>query len=97
MAASFWRSPIYHSIILEDLLDLCNLVQSDGIDLPPKYQGLPGVWKESIQKMRAWWKVVCPPDGEISSLNDAAIGIAPTLSELEYCASRLGLGYLENP
>jgi len=80
----FERSPMYHSIILEDLLDLINVHQA--------YQKkVPESWKESAKKMLHWLAVMSHPDGEISLFNDAAFGIAPNYGKLVAYAERLGL------
>lgn len=85
---NFERSPMYHSILLEDLLDLLNLVQV-----------FPGIitdknviyWREVVQSMLYWLGGMTHPDREIAFFNDAAICIAPSPSELKSYASRLGL------
>lgn len=94
----FELSPMYHSIILEDLLDLHNLLQTfrSGV-LSPKYQYLPGEWITAIQNMRRWLKVMCHPDGEIAFFNDATLGIAAKPADLEAYALRLGLDEVPGP
>lgn len=88
----FERSPMYHSIILEDFLDLLNLSRTYGeAALPSAYRDLPGLLQETIQRMRFWLKVMCHPDGEIALFNDAAFGIAPIQAQLEAYTVRLGL------
>lgn len=85
---NYERSPMYHAIFTEDLLDLLNLAQA-----------LPGVvpdahvaqWREAAQRMLFWLQGMIHPDGDIAFFNDAAIGIAPLPSELVAYASRLGL------
>ena len=47
--------------------------------------------------MRIWLAAMCHPDGEISFFNDAAIGIAPSPTELENYAERLGLPSIAAP
>jgi uncharacterized heparinase superfamily protein len=76
------RSPMYHSIILEDLLDVCNLNRAldRRITEFPNYASL----------MLNWLSHMTHPDGEIS-FNDAAFGIAPSLSALEAYGRRLGI------
>ena len=75
------RSPMYHSIILEDMLDLCNLgLLSDG--LLPDLSGY-------ASRMLGWLDQMCHPDGEISFFNDAALGVAPELYALHAYARRL--------
>lgn len=80
----FERSPMYHSIILEDLLDLKNILRGYGQDLPP-------AWLAAIRRMRGWLQVMCHQDGEIVLFNDAAFGIACTPAEIDAYAIRLGL------
>ncbi len=94
----FELSPTYHSIILEDLLDLHNLVHTFGSGaLPPKYQNLRNEWTAAIQKMRYWLKVMCHPDGEIALFNDAVLGVGAGPAEIEAYALRLGLGEVPGP
>jgi uncharacterized heparinase superfamily protein len=97
----FERSPMYHSIILEDLLDLLNLLRARGILLSAggERDGLDGrlaeaasAWREAAQRMRRWLALMCHPDGEIALFNDAAFGIAPSPAELDRYAQRLALG-----
>ncbi len=78
----FERSPMYHSIILEDMLDIDNIARTFGLEL------VCGM--KTIEKMRSWLGTMSHPDGEISFFNDAAFGIAPNLLELNSYAERLG-------
>ncbi|NJD61581.1 MAG: heparinase, partial [Deltaproteobacteria bacterium] len=87
----FERSPMYHGIILEDLLDLVNLVRSFGAEAGGECGGSAEGWEETAARMLSWLRVMCHPDGEIALLNDAAFGIAPRPSELEAYARRLGV------
>lgn len=85
--AHFELSPMYHSNVLEDVLDLV------GIDRA--YPGiLPEAFLSSLRVkangMRAWLAAMTHPDGEISFFNDAAFGIAPSRAQLEDYAQRLG-------
>ncbi|MGE4578793.1 MAG: heparinase II/III family protein [Desulfuromonadales bacterium] len=81
----FERSPMYHAIILEDLLDLVNLFQSYGVQAPAN-------WLDALARMRRWLQTMRHPDGEIVLFNDAAFGIAPRAAALEAYADRLRLG-----
>jgi uncharacterized heparinase superfamily protein len=83
----FERSPMYHAIILEDLLDLLNLSRAYGETADPVLAGLPG----RIAAMRAWLAAMTHPDGRISFFNDAAFGIAAEPADLEAYAARLRL------
>ena len=80
----FERSPMYHSLLMEDLLDLFNL--HCAYDKP-----VDASWRETIAKMSAWLSAMTHPDGEIAFFNDAATGIAPKANELEDYARRLGM------
>jgi uncharacterized heparinase superfamily protein len=77
----FERSPMYHSIILEDLLDIENIGKAYGMGTI--------IEVDLIAKMRDWLAAMCHPDGEIAFFNDAAFGIASNLAELNDYAERL--------
>lgn len=77
----FERSPMYHGIILKDLLDIENIGKAYGMGAI--------IEADSIGKMRGWFAAMCHPDGEIAFFNDAAFGIAPNLAELNDYAGRL--------
>lgn len=79
----FERSPMYHAIILEGILDLLNLFRLYPDTLPSKWRHIEGVCKKATILMLRWLKVMTHPDGEISLFNDAAFAIAPSLTELE--------------
>lgn len=84
----FERSPMYHAIVLEDLLDL--------VQLAAVHPGLfaeadSARWKTTAMRMLRWMRVMTHPDGGIALFNDAALGIAPDLTALEACAMTLGL------
>lgn len=80
----FERSPMYHNIILEDLLDLMNLLNAYGRDISER-------WHVAAGSMLRWLKTMCHPDGEIVLFNDAAFGIAPPPEKLFTYAERLGV------
>lgn len=85
----FERSPMYHAIILEDLLDLLNLFRTYGREIPED-------WLDAEIRMRCWLQALTHPDGKIALFNDAAFGIASELETLDAYAGRLGLGNLPN-
>ena len=87
----FERSPMYHALALEDLLDLVNLASLYEDSIPNKWQGFVSTWPQVIGRMRSWLSSMCHPDGETAFFNDAAIGIAPSPEELEIYAQNLGL------
>jgi len=84
----FELSPMYHCIILEDILDLINLSRSyhNVID-----KGVLGYWEDLVKKMLAWLDSMTHPDGQIALFNDAAFGIAASPGELVEYAKRLDI------
>jgi uncharacterized heparinase superfamily protein len=85
---NFERSPMYHAIFLEDVLDLVNAAQR-WPGLIPDAQ--VSTWRETSVRMLGWLKNMTHPDGEIALFNDSAFGIAPSLAELHSYAHRLGI------
>ncbi len=86
---NFERSPMYHAIFLEDVLDLINA----GIHWPDGVS--PDVlarWRDVARKMLVWLTGMTHPDEQIALFNDAALGIAPDVVELLAYAKRLGIG-----
>ena len=63
---------MYHSIILEDVLDIVNLMRA--------YRCNHEILKleETAPKMLQWLEYMCHPDGEISFFNDSALNLAPS-------------------
>jgi uncharacterized heparinase superfamily protein len=84
----FERSPMYHSIILEDLLDLIQLAARfpGAIDAARVAQ-----WCRQAVDMLNWLAAMTHPDGEIALFNDAAFGIAAPPAALAAYATALGL------
>ena len=79
----FELSPMYHSILYEDVLDLLNLLRATARD--------DGEWRAAAERMGDWLAAMVHPDGRIAFFNDAAFGIAPEPAELFAYAVRLGL------
>lgn len=84
----FELSPMYHAIILEDVLDILQLERC--------YPALIGTellqrLRDTATRMLDWLQVMTHPDGEISFFNDAAFGISPTLRALQDFAMTLGV------
>ena len=85
---NFERSPMYHAIFLEDILDLINLSRAYPGSIPDaQVEDL----SETAGRMLSFLQGMCHPDGEISMFNDAAMGVATSLTELLNYAGRLGL------
>jgi uncharacterized heparinase superfamily protein len=90
----FERSPMYHGIFLNDLLDLINLARCypaifDEKDIE--------AWTNTELRMRHWLVSMCHPDQNIAFFNDAALDIANSLAQLQEYASRLGLEPIKTP
>ncbi len=85
---NFERSPMYHAIFLEDVLDLINISKV----YPKIIKELEvNEWKKISVEMLNWLATMTHPDGSISFFNDAALEIAPNLNDLKKYASRLGV------
>src|SRR5690606_17130306 len=74
--------PMYHPIVLADVLDVLNLCWAYGREVPEH-------WIEVARRMLQWGAVMCHPDGNIPFFNDAAFGVAGTYHELAEYAQRL--------
>jgi uncharacterized heparinase superfamily protein len=84
----FERSPMYHSIILEDVLDLVQLAgMFPGVLAADEEVAL----RECATAMISWLEAMTHPDGEIAFFNDAAFGIALPASALRDYAERLNI------
>jgi len=84
----FERSPMYHAILYEDVLDLLNLCRVyPGIVAPEAV----ALWKNLAPRMDQWLQVMTHADEEIGFFNDAAMGMAPRPAELCAYMRRLGL------
>jgi len=95
--AQFELSPMYHSLALEDMLDLINVTRAYGGRFATKWTSAIEDWPLVAGRMRDWLLHMCHPDGGIAFFNDAAIGIAPSPAEIEDYARRLGLGSRPKP
>ncbi len=75
----FERSPMYHGLLLEDVLDLFQLSQLQPRLFPPNW---PNVLTETATRMFTWFVDMVHPDGEISFFNDATKGVCAPLASL---------------
>lgn len=90
----FERSPMYHALALEDLLDLLNLAAARA-PAGSAAAVQAARWREVATRMLHWLRCMCHPDGSLALFNDCAAGIAPDLAELEAYAARLGVAAAE--
>jgi uncharacterized heparinase superfamily protein len=89
----FELSPMYHAIILEDILDILNLSQAYPNQFEEDFIDLLQV---SAQKMLVAHKALIHPDGQISFFNDAAFEIATSDDQLNAYAQSLGIQLASN-
>jgi uncharacterized heparinase superfamily protein len=82
----FERSPMYHSMILEDCLDLLNLCCGSAL---PEASALTARIDPVCPKMEAFLLGMTHPDGRIALFNDAAFGIEAEPGELAEYGGRL--------
>ena len=90
----FERSPMYHALALEDLLDLINAAQAAQA---PGLKDQLVTWRAVAEKMLHWLWVMTHPDGKLARFNDSADGIAPCNAELERYAAALGVEAAPSP
>ncbi|MDB5866696.1 MAG: Heparinase family protein [Betaproteobacteria bacterium] len=89
----FERSPMYHALILEDVLDLVNLERA----YPKVFAGsvqsaaVSDAWIQRIPAMLGWLSAMSHPDGDIAFFNDAAFQISAEPQALADYAARLGI------
>jgi uncharacterized heparinase superfamily protein len=72
---NYERSPMYHSIVLKDYLEIIHLLKINN----KEYNNLE---LEKIKKMVDYLKELSHPDGEIALFNDSALEIADSPSSL---------------
>ena len=85
--AYFELSPMYHSLILVDMLDMFNLSRAYPTHISSK---LASLLEDYIPKMLAFMEAMSHPDGGVSFFNDSAGEIAPSKEKIESYAEMLG-------
>lgn len=86
--AHFELSPMYHQILLIDLLEL---IQLANISKEKALVSRVETWRNIAQKAIFWLRRMVHPDGDISFFNDAAFGIAAAPAFIFNYAKSLGL------
>lgn len=84
----FERSPMYHAIVFEDVLDLINLAQGSQQLISRE---LEHALVASAVRMHSALEAMTHPDGEIAYFNDAAIGVAASPTALMAYATDLNV------
>ena len=85
--ANFELSPMYHSLILIDMLDMLNLKKA----YPTRISNeLTSLIEEYIPKMLVFMEAMAHPDDGLSFFNDSVNGIAPPKARIKKYAEKLG-------
>lgn len=80
------RSPMYHAIFLEDVLDLINIIANN------RTKDIDIIYLSSIvKKMIIWMVAMNHPDNKISFFNDCAFNIASESKDIIKYAKRLNI------
>ncbi|MDB4253489.1 heparinase II/III family protein, partial [Gammaproteobacteria bacterium] len=84
--ANFELSPMYHSLMLVDMLDMLNLSRAYPQHVSPELVILLEMY---IPKMLKFMSDIAHPDGHLAFFNDSANGIAPINSKIIEYAQEL--------
>ena len=82
----FERSPMYHSIILEDLIDI---KRASEIWPARQLEKRRDLWSDKIARMLWWLDNMSHPDGEIAFFNDSAAGIGLKATDCRVYAGKV--------
>ncbi len=88
--AQFERTPMYHALALEDVLDLLNVIRS----LAPGDSTAPVLvlaLRAQGSAMLHWLRSMTHPNGTLSRFNDCAEGISAATPDLERYAQAMGV------
>jgi uncharacterized heparinase superfamily protein len=88
------RSPMYHALLLEHVLDLLQLARAAGSRAPRE---LELALAAAAGRMLGALRVYTHPDGEIALFADSAFGVAAEPAALERYAAALGVAALGPP
>ena len=86
--AHFERSPMYHRIMVSDMLDIYNLLKAYP---DQETYDLKVLVEDKLQSMLSFARLVSHGDGGPSFFNDSCFDVAPSLALLENYAVQLGL------
>lgn len=87
--AQFERSPMYHALALEDVLDLLNAAR--WLAPPDWADRMRHALQPRTITMLSWLRRMTHPDGDWTRFNDCAQDIAPRLEQLERYARSLAV------
>ena len=80
----FELSPMYHALILQDILDLINVYYVYDQEIPAK-------WLMLVPQMLSWLATLTYPNGRLAFFNDSAMAIAPDIDALCQYAKNLSI------
>ena len=85
------RSPMYHAVVLEQILDALNMWAAFPGGVPATWRDRRARLESVVLSMLDWLAAMTHPDGGASFFNDATLGAAATCDDLLDYAERLGL------
>lgn len=88
------RSPMYHQLLLDRLLDTLALLAPNRWAIDP---ALVATLRSTAGRMLGWLRQITFADGSIPLVNDAAPGLAPDTAALLAKATRLGIASTPTP
>src|SRR3990167_10461359 len=90
----FERSPMYHAIVLEGILDIYQLILINKTHINyksnPSLEKLEQVIQKIVPKMLLWFSSLSHQDGNIAFFNDSTFEIASNSQSIKQYASFLG-------
>lgn len=86
----FERSPMYHALMLQDVLDLLNVIRALATPDSPSAMLAPKL-EAAVAPMLHWLAAMTHPDATPGLFNDTAVDLAPSLAALQQHAAQLGL------
>lgn len=89
--ANFELSPMYHSLILVDMLDMVNIGKAYPTEVSDELMSLI---KRNIPRMLKFMDSMAHPDKGVSFFNDSVNGIAPPKDSIEGYAAKLGFAII---
>jgi uncharacterized heparinase superfamily protein len=90
----FERSPMYHQLAFEDVLDLVAIMEG-AANVDGRIAHCCAVLREAAARMRLWSTIMLHEDGTLPRFNDTADGVAPSVAALDRYAAELRLPVAE--
>jgi len=78
----FERSPMYHALFLEDILDIINLMRIYQSAWSDRFGAMFQLLEEKAGQMLEWLSCMTHPDRAIVLFNDASLDVAPSIEQL---------------